>query len=905
MSTALASRVTICIATLNRPAFVQRTLRYYAETGFAGVILVGDGSVGEMAASNRDIVMQHAGRLRVEWIDAGHLSQPETFSLMADRVATDFAVYSGDDDYLVPEALAECEQFLDLHADFIAAHGTCVAINADGVHGIPASLDPYSLPNIQQEAALRRLEHCMMNYSVAIYAVHRSDAWREMFRESRNMADKAIGGEIAPCAISAVLGKCAQLTGLYLIRQIHPRRHHLPLQGDWVLEPQFAQSCKLLLSRIRALIAKLDESPPRDQIDQRTWSAVMGYVFRELHMVLPEYVEATAAARRRIQENMQFLEQGALLDGTDADARRYQAIYRSVAGERLLAPRKPRMLLSWGNPYVLDEAITPILPDLAARFSIILLLVDYRLSSQIRERAYVWKDQGLIDDVLVAPSHGGSFEAHLYMRQLLPAIRRLDFAVFLSISAMQPYERYLIECGLPASCLRILFWPHPTNLFLYPELGHALLDKLPPREIDAIVERIRRRIEPKLAKELWRFPPGLLGICRFLLAHALRKSAIVAWLRQFAAPGTASSTSRGPSVVTPNVDDGGSPLTRFLIRHPWIRPYGKRVTKAWPALRFWVEDLVRFAYRIYRRLKESRSISAAAAYGGRYGPWFRQWPMLARLNVSRTEQFYYYLLDRIIYPEILVGKRFPLKKLDWITQLGSDDFDACMFFNEQDTELHKILYANPNMYTVRYVARDTASPADPLNAVLLPFSIHAKTDLTPGLLEIYRRDLEIALRESRATEVHVRPHPGALEDWLDFLVAELRARDIPARLVKADRPLSEEAGRYKGVLSAVSGSLRDARLACPHIFVVGSVGLSLTNFQDPKRVVGFPDSIGWIEADGSYDPAIFRPAMANTTRHPSAAQVVVSLFEGRWERTPARLANPTGTAPAVLEAVRP
>jgi glycosyltransferase domain-containing protein len=904
MSTALASRVTICIATLNRPAFVQRTLRYYAEAGFAGVILVGDGSVGEMAASNRDIVMQHAGRLRVEWIDAGQISQAATFGVMADRVATDFAVYSGDDDYLVPEALAECEQFLDENPDFIAAHGTCVALNADGVHGTPASLDPYSLPNISHGTALLRLEHCMMNYSVAIFAVHRASAWREMFRESRNMLDRAIGGEIAPCAISAVLGKCAQLTGLYLIRQIHPRRHNLPLQSDWVLEPGFAQSCKLMLMQIRTLIAERNNSPMSDQ-NARTWSAVMGYLFRELHMVLPEYVEATAAARRRSLEIVQPLEQGALLDGTDADARRYQAIYRSVAGERLLAPKKPRMLLSWGNPYVLDEAITPILPDLAARFSIILLLVDYRLSSQIRERAYAWKDQGLIDDVLVAPSHGGSFEAHLYMRQLLPAIRRLDFAVFLSISAMQPYERYLIECGLPAGCLRILFWPHPTNLFLYPELGHALLDKLPPREIDAIVERIRHRIEPKLAKELWRLPPGLLGICRFLLTRALRKSAILAWLRQFAATGPASSASIGPSVVAPHVDDGGSPLTRLLIRHPWIRPFGKRVTKMWPALRFWVEDVARFAYRIYKRHRESRSIAATATYAGRYGPWFRHWPMLGRLNVARTEQFYYYLLDRIIYPEILVGKRFPLKKLDWITQLGTDDFDACMFFNEQDTELHKNLYANPNMYTVRYVPRDAAPPADSLDAVLLPFSIHAKTDLTPGLLEIYRRDLAIALKESGATEVHVRPHPGALEDWLDFLVAELRARNIPAKLVKADRPLSEEAGRYKGVLSAVSGSLRDARLACPHIFVVGSVGLSLTNFKDPKRVVGFPDSIGWIEADGSYDPEIFRPAVANTTRHPSAAQVVVSLFEGRWERMPERLAGPARTAPAALEAVRP
>ncbi len=904
MTSNLGSRTTICIATLNRPAFVRRTLQYYADTGFAGMILLGDGSVGEMAAANREIAMKYAGRLRVDLIDAGRISQAATFSLMADRVATDFAAYSGDDDYLVPEAIAECEQYLDGHADFVAAHGTCVALNADGAHGVAASLDPYSLPNIPYEAALRRLEHCFMNYSVAIFAVHRASAWREMFRESRSMADKAIGGEVAPCAVSAVLGKCAQLTGLYLVRQIHSRRHDLPLQAEWVLEPQFAQSCKLMLSQIRALIAERDKSTPRDQIAQRTWGAVMGYMFRELHLALPEYAEAEAVARRRRQENSRPLEHDALLGGADPDAKRYQAIFRSVAGERLLASRKPRLLVSWGNPYVLDEAITPVLPELAARFSIILLLIDYRLSAQIRERAFAWKDQGLIDDLLIAPSHGGSFEAHLYMRNVLPALRRLDFDVFLSISAMQPCERYLIECALPARCLRILFWPHPTNLFLYPELGQALLEGRPRDQVDAVAERIRRRIEPSLAKELWRLSPGFLGILGFFLTDSLRNSAPVRLLRRLLASDGPPAAAAANSAVAERIDDDGSPVTRFLIRYPWIRPLGKRVTRISPATRYWAEDIARFAYRMYKRYKASRIVTEYSLYAGRHGAWFHDWPTLRRLNVSSTEQHFYYLLDRIVYPQILVGKRFPLKKLDWITQLGTDDFDACMFFNEQDTALHKVLYANPNMYTVRYVARSAAAPAETLNAILLTFSIHAKSDLKPDLLEIYRRDLGIALKESGATEVHVRPHPGALEDWLEFLVVELRARGIPCRLVGADRPVSEAAACYKGVLSAVSGSLRDARLACPHIFVVGSVGLSLTNFKDPKRVVGFPESIGWIEADGSYDPKIFQPAATNMARNPSAADVVVSLFEGRWESMPERLKGlqPTSVA-ARLEAL--
>lgn len=98
-------------------------------------------------------------------------------------------------------------------------------------------------------------------------------------------------------------------------------------------------------------------------------------------------------------------------------------------------------------------------------------------------------------------------------------------------------------------------------------------------------------------------------------------------------------------------------------------------------------------------------------------------------------------------------------------------------------------------------------------------------------------------------------------------------------LVSTSRTLSEEATHYRGVIGAVSGSLRDATLSCSNIFVVGSVGLSVTQFEFPKQVVGFPERIGWIEADGSYDPSIFQVKTRAHDTYPTVPEKIDELMK--------------------------
>lgn len=904
-------RTTICITTLDRPGYLERTLEYYRRAGFAGVLLVGDGSKGEYADANDKIVQRYRDSLRVERIDTAHLSQPATMSLLADRVTTDYAAYSGDDDYLIPAAIAECERFLDGHPDYVSAHGIGTVLNMDGVHGVPFQAEWYRLPVVLADDPLVRLETFFRHYAVAIWGVHRRAAWREMFRLTRHMTDKAIGAEIAPCAISAVLGKTMELGIVYLARQIHSKRYALPAQIDWLLQPEFSQSCRLLLLQLAETVRTVSPAyADHKDVESRIWDALMWYLFpRPGDRYWAENASPDPALAPEFSVHRAGFDDLEYLINGDMPAKaQFDHVMASLLGKPVLDGAKPRLLLSWGNPYVLDEAITPILPALASHFQIVLLLVDYKLSQRVKEEAYAWKDEGLVVDVLIAPSHGGSLNAHLYIWYLLPIFRKLDFSVFLSISAMQPYERYIIDCMLPEKCVRVLFWPHPTNLFVYPELGQAVYENRGRSEINRIIASLRRRIEPSIFRELIRPAPGMLRIWLFLAVISMFKAALGAYrllaraiepikkgvarrlaLRKTARAlpnaggGTSGSKAGRISGIAPMAIETGLSLLRRIARAmPWVLPVREVMLRYVPLLVYLIQGGMRRGWRMAVRLKnrlESVRVLLLRWRRGHLSLRPSDWPVLGKLNFSQLEQHYYHTLDRLVYPLVLVRRTFPFKKLDYITQIGTDQFDACLFFNDLDTRLHKILFDNPNMHTVRYVPRNATPVVDPVNAVLMPFGLHSQNDLTPALLEIYRRDLSIALKESGAAEVHIRPHPGLPDDWLGDLVTKLRGHNVPCKLVSNTRPLSEEAARYRGVIGVISGSLRDARLACPHIFVTGSVGLSATHFSNPKMVVGFPESIGWIEADGSYDPRIFRPASENASQYPTVAEAVIDLFE--------------------------
>lgn len=877
-------RTTICITTLNRPAYLARTFEYFANEGFGGKILIGDGSRGREGEATKALVESFASRLDVEYIGAQDLHQPATMSLLADRVTTDFAVYTGDDDYLVPEGIADCEAFLNRHPDFVSAHGAGLVINANGVSGILESVEPYRVPELSVTDPIARLETFFARYGVMLFAVHRAEAWREMFRVTREMEDRTIGGEIAPCAVSALIGKCAEIPGLFLVRHIHPNRYHLPMHSEWIISPGFTESFGLLLAQLRELAGNLYPAGalPADAAG-RIWRAAMGKMVRDFvssDLPPPDTVLPSTDTPTELLPRLLDIEP--LISGAHAYSTRFQKVLQSLMGPILADPR-PRLLISWGNPYVLEDSIAPILPDLARKFAIVFFLVDLSLSKRVHDQVAAWKADGLIVDYTVLPGLGGNVQSHIAMRTLLPVIKLLDFDVFLSISASQPCERYILELALPEKCERILFWPHPTNLYLFDALGNALTNGASKASLNAIVDKIRRRVEPDLLKELLTPAPGWLAVVRALARMVLSSSPASKpdLPSPVASPAPAKVESTDLMHIADAIAAGQSPLRRFADLFPWLVPARKFVLGLAPVIVYRVELVIRGLLKKRGELKRAAARERQLRGKEMLGPWAMDWPEMRGFAHAISEVHFPYLLNHYIYPRILVGRTFPLQRLDMITHIGTSNFDALFMYSEDDAALHRNLYQTSEVFSVRYCKQVSVTQSERLNAVLFVYNLHSQKELTAPILELYARDMKICLRESGAEEMHVRPHPTSAPGSLDFFIDRMKSLGVPCSLVAADRPVTEAAAPYVGVLGGVSAALRDTRLACPDIFVVGSLGISTAHAMDPKRVIGFSDSIGWIEADGSFNPDIFRSKAADLRGLPTAADLLIRRYEAR------------------------
>jgi glycosyltransferase domain-containing protein len=252
-------RVTLLIPTLNRPEFVIRLLRYYAEVGFTGRIAVGDSSDAAGVRLTRAEVERLKGALDIDYVELPGLGLADSWKHLIDRLSTPYAAYLADDDFLVPTSLDKCARFLAEHTDYAAAHGAGLGVTLDtnGLFGKVMLCDYYAQTVSEADLASERLRQHLERYSVTLFAVHRTETWRAMFEDVHLIPDMSFGAELLPCCLSVVHGKVKELDGLYVVRQSHARRYEQPTMFDWIATPNWFASYQVTLDSLaRALVAQ-------------------------------------------------------------------------------------------------------------------------------------------------------------------------------------------------------------------------------------------------------------------------------------------------------------------------------------------------------------------------------------------------------------------------------------------------------------------------------------------------------------------------------------------------------------------------------------------------------------------------------------------------------------------------
>lgn len=295
--------ITLLVPTMNRSEFVIRLLHYYNEAGFKGCICVGDSSDAEHVERARRAIKALQGKLNIVYQEYPHFNNAECIERLLDFVPTPYAALVPDDDFLVPTALEQCVMFLERHPDYSAAHGVAafVAVQSNEAHSRVVGGGRYRQPVIGAKSASHRLLEHLSNYSVTLFSVHRLESWREMYRDSSLLADRAFVQELLPCCISVILGKVKDLDCLYLIRQDHAGRYLSPVIYDWVTSPNWLPSYEIFRDRLSEELARQDGisgDQAREVVKEAFWS----YLARSLNQKWEgRYGQAGADYRQRLR----------------------------------------------------------------------------------------------------------------------------------------------------------------------------------------------------------------------------------------------------------------------------------------------------------------------------------------------------------------------------------------------------------------------------------------------------------------------------------------------------------------------------------------------------------------------------------------------------------------------------
>ena len=272
-----------------------RLLRYWARVGCQHQILIGDSSDGDHGDLTRAAIAGLKGRLAVRYEPCPGLITAACFERLSQMVTTPYTTFVADDDFLVPSAIDRCAQHLAAHEECSGVHGRSLIVDLEqsGAYGPVRSVRRYPQSVIRSSTGVGRLrEYFTTSLAAVVYAVHRTEDWRDMFRgiinmpwtAKRNIHKEIFRDELLPSAVSVVRGRIVELDDLYLVRQAHDGIYRQPDAYDWITDPIWYPSYQAFRDRI------IDELISADGVSGEQAEAVVREV---LEPFLARYMTAS------------------------------------------------------------------------------------------------------------------------------------------------------------------------------------------------------------------------------------------------------------------------------------------------------------------------------------------------------------------------------------------------------------------------------------------------------------------------------------------------------------------------------------------------------------------------------------------------------------------------------------
>jgi len=216
-------RCTILIPTYNRPNYLRRLLSYYNKFGENYNMIIADSSSNENKKINKNIISKFS-KLNIFYIDKYSLTVKghQKFLDAINQVKTKYSVFCADDDFITPNGINQSVDFLEKNPDFSCAHGHYISFyfETNKTGGKEIYWRPiYPFKSISFANAKERLSFHFSSYYPTIYAVHRTDLLKLIFKDAVEFTDDYRFGELLPSMLDSVYGKMIKIDVLYSARE--------------------------------------------------------------------------------------------------------------------------------------------------------------------------------------------------------------------------------------------------------------------------------------------------------------------------------------------------------------------------------------------------------------------------------------------------------------------------------------------------------------------------------------------------------------------------------------------------------------------------------------------------------------------------------------------------------------
>lgn len=209
----------IIIPTRNRNDFLERLLNYFSKVGCEFEILIADSSSETARVKNENTIAELSKSLRIKYYHFNtEISVEGKVFEALNHVNSKYSVLCADDDFLIPNTLKQCIEFLENYKDYSVAHGKSVMV---GFGKSSIIVNNYPQRNIEDEDAGLRLINHLGSYSTTFYSIQKTETLKHNWDSARKYTSDILFGELLPSCLSIVQGKSKSLDSLYMVRQYH------------------------------------------------------------------------------------------------------------------------------------------------------------------------------------------------------------------------------------------------------------------------------------------------------------------------------------------------------------------------------------------------------------------------------------------------------------------------------------------------------------------------------------------------------------------------------------------------------------------------------------------------------------------------------------------------------------